>query len=124
MSASVTAIESQAAKAQTLPLPTGYHILIALLDAKEKSEGGILIPEEITHREMVASVVGLVLSVGPDAYKNEKRYPTGPWCKEGDFILFNPYSGTRVNVHGKELRLINDDTVLAVVIDPRGVKRA
>lgn len=124
MTETVTAAEPQAGRAQTLPIPTGYHILIALLDVEDKTAGGILLPEEHTHREQVASVVGLVLKVGPDAYKNEKRFPTGPWCKEGDFILFNPYSGTRVNVHGKELRLINDDTVLAVVIDPRGVKRA
>ena len=124
MTSALKAVEPQAQAAQTLPIPTGYHILIALLDVQEKTDGGILLPEEHTHREMVASVVGLVLSVGPDAYKNEKRFPTGPWCKKGDFILFNPYSGTRVNVHGKELRLINDDTVLAVVVDPRGVKRA
>jgi co-chaperonin GroES (HSP10) len=112
------------ASSQTLPLPTGYHILIALLEAKEKTQGGILLPEEHIYREQTASIVGYVVRVGSDAYKDPKKFPNGPWCKEGDFILFNPYSGSRVKVHGKEFRLINDDTVLAVVDDPRGIERA
>jgi len=119
-SASVEAKQS----AQTLPLPSGYHILIALLEAKEKTQGGILLPEEHVYREQTASIVGYVVKVGPDAYRDQRKFPTGAWCKEGDFILFNPYSGSRVKVHGKEFRLINDDTVLAVVDDPRGIERA
>lgn len=107
-----------------MPLPTGYHILIALLDAKEKSAGGILLPEEHVYREQTASIVGYVVRTGPDAYQDKRKFPNGPWCKEGDFILFNPYSGSRVKVFGKEFRLINDDTVLAVVDDPRGIERA
>lgn len=110
--------------AQTLPLPSGYHILIALLEAKEKTQGGILLPEEHVYREQTASIVGFVVKVGPDAYRDQRKFPTGAWCKEGDFVLFNPYSGSRVKVHGREFRLINDDTVLAVVDDPRGIERA
>ena len=71
----------------------------------------------------VASIVGFVIAMGPDCYKDEKRFPTGPWCKEGDFVLMRSYSGTRISIHGKEFRLINDDTPEAVVQDPRGIKR-
>jgi len=68
--------------------------------------------------------VGFVLKMGPDCYKNESRFPTGPYCQEGDFIIMRSYSGTRMNIHGKEFRLINDDTVEAVVDDPRGIEKA
>lgn len=107
-----------------LPKPAGYQILIALPDIEEKTEGGIIKPHESQHHEQVASVVGFVLAMGPDCYKDPERFPSGPYCAEGDFVVFHPYSGTRLKVHGKEFRLINDDTVKAVVDDPRGIVRA
>lgn len=81
-------------------------------------------PKTAMQLEEVSTVVGFVLKVGPDAYKDEKRFPTGPYCKEGDWVLFRAFSGTRIKIHGKEFRLINDDSVEGVVEDPQGITRA
>ena len=110
--------------ASQLPEPKGYKILIALPEIEEKSEGGIIKPPEFRHEESIATVVGWVMSMGADAYANETRFPSGPYCQVGDWVVFRAFSGTRIKVHGKEFRLINDDTVEAVVEDPRGVERA
>ena len=115
--------EDEAEVASQLPVPTGYHILIGLPEIEEKTEGGILKAKSTLEIEEVASIVGFVIAMGPECYKDEKRFPTGPWCKEGDFVLMRSYSGTRIKIHGKEFRLINDDTPEAVVQDPRGIKR-
>jgi chaperonin GroES len=106
-----------------LPEPTGYRLLIALPEIDEKTEGGVIMPDSLKSAEETASIVGFVLKVGPTAYKDATRFPDGAWCKEGDFIIFRSYSGTRFKIHGKEFRLINDDTVDAVVDDPRGYTR-
>ena len=108
---------------EKLPEPTGWRILIALLQADEKTESGIYKPVEVLDYETVGSIVGLVLKVGDLAYKDEKKFPSGPWCEPGDYILMRSYSGTRISVRGQEFRLINDDTVEAVVSDPRGVHK-
>ena len=110
-------------QATQLPEPTGYRILIAIPDKEEKTEGGILKAQETLHYEEVSSIVGFVMKMGPDCYKDETRFPTGPWCQVGDFVLFRSFSGTRIKIHGKELRIINDDNVEAVVDDPRGIEK-
>jgi len=115
--------EEDVEKASQLPVPTGYRILIGLPEIEEKTEGGIIKAQSTISVEETASVVGFVLAMGPDCYKDEKRFPTGPWCKEGDFIIMRAYSGTRISIHGKEFRIINDDTPEAVIDDPRGVSR-
>ena len=107
-----------------LPEPRGYRILIAIPEISVKTEGGVIIPDKIRNAEETASLVGVVLKVGPEAYSDASRFPNGAWCTEGDFVIFRSYSGTRFKVHGKEFRLINDDTVEAVVEDPRGYSRA
>lgn len=107
-----------------LPEPKGYRILIAIPEVSQKTEGGVFIPDERRNAEETASLIGYVLKVGSEAYADANRFPTGPWCKEGDFVIFRSYSGTRFKVMGKEFRLINDDTVEAVVEDPRGYSRA
>jgi len=107
-----------------LPEPRGYRILIAIPEISVKTEGGVIIPDKIRSAEETASLVGVVLKIGPEAYSDASRFPNGAWCKEGDFVIFRSYSGTRFKVHGKEFRLINDDTVEAVVEDPRGYSRA
>ena len=107
-----------------IPEPTGWKILIALPDMEEKTKGGVFLPDHLKDREGIASILGFVLKVGPDAYKDTGKFPTGAWCKEGDFVIFRSYSGTRFKVDGKEFRLINDDTVEAVIDDPRGYERA
>jgi co-chaperonin GroES (HSP10) len=93
-------------------------------DVEEKTEGGIFKADITKQYEELTTPVLFVLKVGPDAYKDEKRFPSGPWCKEGDFILTRPMAGSRVKIHGREFRLINDDSVEAVVEDPRGISRA
>tara|TARA_R110000787_G_scaffold19819_1_gene59014 strand:- start:3171 stop:3557 length:387 start_codon:yes stop_codon:yes gene_type:complete len=110
-------------KAKQLPQPTGYHILVGLPNIDEKTDGGILKTVDSVKSEEVSSIVGFVIKLGQECYSDSKRFPNGPWCKEGDFIIMRPYSGTRMMIHGKEFRLINDDTVEAVVEDPRGVGR-
>jgi co-chaperonin GroES (HSP10) len=109
--------------ASQLPKPTGYKLLIALPDPEEKTEGGIIKASQTLQAEEIGSIVGFVLEMGPDAYQSQERFPTGPYCKKGDWIMMRSYSGTRFKVHGKEFRLINDDSVEAVVEDPRGVAK-
>jgi co-chaperonin GroES (HSP10) len=110
--------------ASQLPKPTGYKLLIALPDPEEKTEGGILKASQTLQAEEIGSIIGFVLEMGPDAYQSTARFPSGPYCKKGDWIMMRSYSGTRFKVHGKEFRLINDDSVEAVVEDPRGVVKA
>ena len=107
--------------AKQLPEPSGYRILIALPEADEKTEGGIIKAASLVERESVGSICGFVMKLGPGAYNDKRRFPNGPYCEEGDWILMRSYTGTRFLVHGKEFRLINDDSVEAVVQDPRGV---
>lgn len=110
-------------KPSQLPEPTGYKILIALPEVEEKTEGGIIKAQETMHLEEVGSIVGFVMKLGPDAYEDKKKFPNGPYCKAGDFVLMRSYSGTRFSIHGKEFRLINDDSVEAVIDDPRGIRK-
>jgi len=116
--------ETAEEKARQLPEPSGYHILVALPESEEKYDSGLIKADETRRFEEVLSTVFFVVKLGPDCYKDEKRFPTGPWCKEGDFILARPNSGTRLKIHGREFRLVNDDSVEAVVQDPRGISRA
>lgn len=110
-------------KASQLPNPVGYHILCAIPEIEKTYESGLLKADETIHHEEVLTTVLYVIRLGPDCYKDTSRFASGPWCKEGDFILVRPNSGSRLVIHGKEFRLINDDTVEAVVEDPRGIKR-
>jgi co-chaperonin GroES (HSP10) len=116
-------VEDEQLKAK-LPEPSGYRLLIAVPEISEKTEGGVFMPEQLKKAEETASIVGFVVKAGPEAYSDTNKFPSGPWCKEGDFVIFRSYSGTRFKVLGKEFRLINDDTVEAVVEDPRGYSRA
>jgi co-chaperonin GroES (HSP10) len=111
-------------KAKQLPKPVGYKILVALPEIDDKYESGLVKAGSTMHYEEVLSTVFFVVALGPDCYTDKERYPTGPWCKAGDFILARPNSGSRIKIHGKEFRMINEDTVDAVVDDPRGISRA
>jgi co-chaperonin GroES (HSP10) len=110
--------------ASKLPQPQGYKILIGVPEISEKTEGGVFMPDGLKSAEETASIIGFVMKLGPDAYNDQNKFPNGAYCKEGDFVIFRSYSGTRFKIHGKEFRLINDDTVEAVVEDPRGYSRA
>jgi co-chaperonin GroES (HSP10) len=116
--------QEEAKKARLLPEPKGYRILCAVPHVEEEFEGGLIKAEDTKRVEEQTTVVLFVIKLGNLCYKDENRFPTGPWCKEGDFVLTRPYSGTRVVIHGREFRIINDDTVEAVVEDPRGIRRA
>ena len=109
--------------AHQLPEPSGYKILIGLPEPEKETEGGILKAQETLEVEEVGSIVGFVIKLGPDAYADKSRFPNGAYCKEGDFVIMRSYSGTRFKVHGQEFRLINDDSVEAIVEDPRGVMK-
>ena len=111
-------------KARQLPMPKGYRMLVGIPDAEKEYGNGLVKADETLRMEEVLSTVFFVISMGPDCYKDEKRFPNGPWCQEGDFILARPNTGTRLKIHGREFRLINDDSVEAVVEDPRGITRA
>jgi len=115
--------QTEEEKARQLPEPKGYRILCALPEAEEKFDSGIVKSSETMRNEEVLSTVFFVVKLGPDCYKDDKRFPNGPWCQEGDFILARPNSGTRLKIHGREFRIINDDSVEAVVQDPRGISR-
>jgi co-chaperonin GroES (HSP10) len=110
--------------ASQLTQPSGHHILLALPQVSETFDSGILKSDKTRQIEEVSSVIGFVLKTGPDAYQNKNMFPSGPWCKEGDFVLVGAYKGTRFKVHGQEFRMINDDDVLGTTEDPRGYSRS
>jgi co-chaperonin GroES (HSP10) len=116
--------QEEAQKAKLLPEPKGYRLLCAVPHVEEEYDGGIIKAEDTKRVEEQTTVVLFVIKMGDLCYTDKDRFPTGPWCKEGDFVLTRPYSGTRVVIHGREFRIINDDTVEAVVEDPRGIRRA
>ena len=116
--------ETPEQKAKQLPDPSGYRILCAIPEIEDSYDNG-LIKSELTmkHEELLTTVL-FVVKMGPDCYNDKDRFPSGPWCKQGDFILVRPHAGTRVKIHGREFRIINDDAVEGVVEDPRGISRA
>jgi co-chaperonin GroES (HSP10) len=111
-------------KAKQVPDPATFYLLCVLPDIEEEYESGLIKAGQTIHYEEVLSPVLFVVKMGPDAFKDTKRFPSGPSCKVGDFVLVRPNTGTRIKIHGKEFRLINDDSVEGVVQDPRGITRA
>ena len=121
----VTAEEEKPKQKPTqLPEVKGYRILCAVPTVEDTFESGIIKADKTKHIEEHSTVVLFVMKLGDMAYADKERFPTGPWCKEGDFVITRAYSGTRIKIHGREFRIINDDTVEAVVDDPRGYERA
>lgn len=113
-------------KAKQLPEPKRFHVLCVVPEAMEQyadSEVGLIKSSQAMYHEEVLTSVLFVVKLGPDAYRDETRFPSGPSCKEGDFVIVRPNSGTRLKIHGREFRIINDDSVEAVVEDPRGISR-
>jgi len=111
-------------KATQLPKPCGYRILCAIPEAEETIDGSSLVKSaEMMMIEETLTTVLFVVDMGPDCYKDTSRFPSGPYCSIGDFILVKPHSGSRLIIHGKEFRVINDDSVEGVVQDPRGIRR-
>ena len=115
--------ETDEEKAKQLPKPSGYRILCAIPDVEKAYESGILKTDETVRFDELLTTVLFVVELGPDCYKDNDRFPSGPWCKKGDFVLVRPNAGTRLVIHGREFRIINDDSVEGIVDDPRGIKR-
>ena len=114
-------------KAKQLPDPKTFHLLCVVPEAMEEfadSEVGLIKSNQVMHHEEVLTPVLFVVKLRPDCYKDTTRFPSGPSCKEGDFVIIRPNSGTRLKIHGREFRILNDDSVEAVVEDPRGITRA
>ena len=116
--------EIQVQMARQLPEPRGWRLLCSLVTATDQYDSGLLKADETKKIEELTSPVLFVLKLGDLAYKDEAKFPTGAWCKEGDFVITRPYTGTRIMIYGKEFRVIYDDQVEAVVEDPRGIARA
>ena len=106
---------------QLLPKPTGWRILVLPFKMKEKTKGGIVLAETTLERQQVASQCGLILAMGPQCYADKERYPEGPWCKVNDWIMFARYAGSRIKIEGGEIRLLNDDEVLATIDSPEDI---
>ena len=107
-----------------IPKPVGYRVLIALPNVEETFAGGIMKAAKTLQEEYILSTIGIVLDMGEQAYADKERFPTGPWCKQGDYVMFRANTGTRFKVGKQEYRLMNDDSIEAVVDDPRAISRA
>ena len=126
MSEAVETVETNEEEFEAqLPTPVGYRVLVAMPKVEEAFEGSELLKSVTTkHQEQVMSIIGLVVDMGEQAYSDPDRFPNGPWCKQGDYVMFRANTGTRFTIEGFEYRLMNDDSIEAVVADPRGIQRA
>ena len=104
-----------------LPKPTGWRLLVLPFKMKETTKGGLVLAETTLEKQQVASQVGLVMAMGPDCYADKERYPEGPWCKVKDWVMFARYAGSRIKIDGGEMRLLNDDEVLATIDSPEDI---
>jgi chaperonin GroES len=106
---------------EKLPKPTGWRIIVLPFRMDEKTKGGILMGQDTLDKQQVASQCGNVLAMGPQCYKDKERYPDGPWCKKGDWVIFARYAGSRIQIEGGEIRLLNEDEILATVKNPEDI---
>ena len=114
-------VKSTKTEEPKLPHPTGWRMLVLPFKMKDKTKGGVILAEDTLERQQVASQVGLVMAMGPQCYTDKERYPEGPWCKEKDWIMFARYAGSRIKIEGGEMRLLNDDEVLATIDSPEDI---
>ena len=106
---------------ERIPSPTGWRIVVLPYKGKAKTSGGVYLPDQVIETNEISTTVGYVLKVGDLAYKDKQKFPTGPWCKEGDWIMFARYAGSRFKIEGCEVRILNDDEILASILDPEDV---
>jgi chaperonin GroES len=104
-----------------IPKPTGWRIAILPYRGSEKTKGGIVLAEETQRKTQLGTICGYVLRMGDLAYKDESKFPNGPWCQEGDWIIFGRYAGSRIQIDGGEIRILNDDEILGVINDPEDI---
>ena len=108
-------------EASKLPKPTGWRLLVLPHRGQGKTKGGVLLSDKTVEETQIATNVGLVLAIGPDAYNDKERFPNGPWCKKNDWVIFARYAGSRLNIEGGELRILNDDEILGTTDDPESI---
>ena len=108
----------------SLPKPTGWRIVVLPYKAKQKTKGGIILSDKTIEESQIATNCGLVMEIGPDAYQDKDKFPNGPWCKKKDWVLFARYAGSRINIDGGELRVLNDDEILGTIEDPEDILHA
>ena len=113
--------EKNIPEASKLPIPTGWRILVLPHRGQGKTKGGVILSDKIVEEAQIATNVGLVLAMGPDAYSDKERFPNGPWCKKNDWVIFARYAGSRLNIEGGELRILNDDEILGTTDDPESI---
>ena len=106
---------------QRIPQPTGWRILVMPYMGRDKTEGGVYVPDQVREREAFATVAAYVVKLGPDAYNDSQKFPNGPWCNEKDWVLIGRYAGNRFKVEGLEVRIINDDNIIATILDPKDI---
>jgi len=113
--------EKNIPEASKLPKPTGWRLLVLPHRGQGKTKGGVILSDQTVEETQVATNVGLVLAIGPDAYNDKERFPNGPWCKKDDWVIFARYAGSRLNIEGGELRILNDDEILGTTDDPESI---
>ena len=113
--------EKNIPEASKLPKPTGWRLLVLPHRGQGKTKGGVLLSDKIVEEAQIATNVGLVLAIGPDAYNDKERFPNGAWCKKNDWVIFARYAGSRLNIEGGELRILNDDEILGITDDPESI---
>ena len=113
--------EKNIPEASKLPKPTGWRLLVLPHRGQGKTKGGVILSDKTVEETQIATNVGLVLAVGPDAYNDKERFPNGPWCKKNDWVIFARYAGSRLNIEGGELRILNDDEILGTTDDPESI---
>ena len=106
---------------ERMPDPTGWRLLILPYRGKGKTDGGIYLPDKVVEEQTVSTQVGYVLKVGPLAYKDTEKFPSGPWCKQSDWVMFARYAGSRFRIDGGEVRILNDDEILARIKEPEDI---
>jgi|TARA_E500000318_G_scaffold55089_1_gene51243 chaperonin GroES len=114
-------IEANKKELDKLPKPVGWRILVLPFKAKEKTKGGVILTDKTVEDSQLSASVAMVLAVGDDAYQDKEKFPNGPWCKQGDWVVFGRYAGSRMKIDGGEVRLLNDDEILGTVDNPEDI---
>ena len=114
-------VDANRKEIEKLPKPVGWRILVLPFKAKDKTKGGILLTDKTIEDSQMTASVALVVAVGPDAYQDKEKFPNGPWCKQGDWVVFGRYAGSRLRIEGGEVRLLNDDEIIGVVDNPEDI---
>jgi|TARA_R110001606_G_scaffold380872_1_gene541670 chaperonin GroES len=114
-------LDTERKEMDKLPKPTGWRLLVLPFRAKQKTKGGVLLTDKAVEDSQLTTTVAMVLATGPDAYKDKDKFPSGSWCKQGDWVVFGRYSGSRLRIEGGEVRILNDDEILGTIENPEDI---